>query len=70
MAPCFKLCIGNQMFSGKELNQQSLLFRGSGIFLSIYLLFYVACYYRAQEMNITLKQLPKIRPQVFLQLGV
>lgn len=29
----------------------------------------MACYPRAQETNITLEQLPNVRPQVFMQLG-
>lgn len=62
--------IGNQMLNEKELNQQSLLFHVSSIVISIYLLCYMACYCRAQEMNITLEQLPKIRPQLFFATGL
>lgn len=40
----------------KKWNQQSLLFHVV-FFVSIYLLFFMACYRRAQEMNITLEQL-------------
>lgn len=39
--------IGNQMLNGKEMNEQSLLLCVSGIFVSIYLLFYMARYHRA-----------------------
>lgn len=37
--------------------------------IAIYLLVFMACYPRAQGMNITLEKLPNIRPQLFMQLG-